>query len=59
MKDRTYKAQHAYTCTEWEYTSKHRNGSKANLDDARAAALKKYGRYAGKWQIIPLGLVKD
>lgn len=39
---RTYTAM--YGATEYEFQSEHKAGSQANMDDARAAARRKFGR---------------
>lgn len=38
-----------FTCV--EYRSEHRNGSKANVADARHEARRKHGRAAADWRL--------
>lgn len=38
-----------YTCV--EYSSEHRNGSKANIADAKHEARRKHGRATANWRL--------
>lgn len=41
------------------YESGHRAGTRGNLEDARAAARRKYGRAAHRWAVVSVMLADD